>query len=154
MENKYYTPTIEEFRVGFIYEEASTMPYGLEFEEIIYGKDPNQDLALELINNLIKQKLVRVKYLDREDIESLGFTKESNSFDVDVYTSNLKVSHRDEPVSIIFNSMNNWVLIYCGEFAAILKQNKTEYHVNSTLFAGTIKNKSELIILLKQLGIQ
>ena len=62
---KYYQPDISEFHVGFEYEEA----WGLE--------RVNQEWIKEVFK--IDQSPVhllpklRVKYLDREDIESCGF---------------------------------------------------------------------------------
>jgi len=78
MENKYYTPTIEEFHVGFEFEfrhsdykedgwkKFTTPVFNMEREDCPFACQTLEEY--------------RVKYLDREDIESLGFTRINNSF--------------------------------------------------------------------------
>jgi hypothetical protein len=43
------------------------MPWGLEFETVIYGADTNQELDLDLTRLAIEVEYIRVKYLDKED---------------------------------------------------------------------------------------
>ena len=139
MENKYYTPTIEEFHVGFEYEE----------ETIIYtdkGWFTHKDLGWEkkifdstsymenyYLSERVKRGLVgkynptiRVKYLDREDIESLGFAQTVE----DQYTL-------DDIEFLIDDDL----------FVQIIKD-------DGFLFQGTIKNKSELKKVLKMIGYE
>jgi len=141
--DKYYTPVIEEFHVGFEFESNtfSTSFAVLDFQ------DPTKDVVSESTPTWIKEtfglhhfsiwnssydfKMVlddnrlRVKYLDKEDIESLGF----------------KQTIKDQYYKDDFE-----LLIDADLFIQIIKD-------NGFVFQGTIKNKSELIILLKQLGI-
>ena len=77
MESKYYVPSIEEFRVGFQYEELmGTESSGLQdwsekiFDISEYIDRNGEHYLLELING----ECIRVNYLDQSDIESLGFT--------------------------------------------------------------------------------
>ena len=72
---KYYTPEIEEFHVGFEYEEqvepgkwAWNTCHPNTFEKL-YDWDSMDMLKIR----------TRVKYLDQEDIESLGFIKYTNN---------------------------------------------------------------------------
>jgi len=65
--DKYYTPTIKEFCVGFEYEYVA--------HSMMYLEDAVWDGKGEGLDFLFKHNTVQVKYLDREDIESLGFTK-------------------------------------------------------------------------------
>ena len=81
MENKYYKPTIEEFHVGFEYEYWDTLGDGHYdwFEGTYYymkqtDKPKNGGHVVWSIDSLIKainDLEIRVKYLDREDIESM-----------------------------------------------------------------------------------
>lgn len=65
--NKYYTPEIEEFHIGFEYEFNVGNTTWTKF---IFDLD-RPDKVLE--NFKLNPQLFRVKYLDKEDIESLGF---------------------------------------------------------------------------------
>jgi hypothetical protein len=73
-ENKYYTPTAEEFHIGFEYEinttykvyDQETLPEWIKASITKENWQSNMDCI-----NLLKR--VRVKHLDREAIESLGW---------------------------------------------------------------------------------
>lgn len=128
---KYYTPEIEEFHIGFEYEWLddekedptwikATTPTAIEikgYEDIVYG--------------------LRVKYLDREDIEELGFIELGQE---DYYLhgdlNNLRIEklhHKDIPCFYRINYDNE--------------------DIGSTNLFVSIKNKSELKRLMKQLGL-
>ena len=126
-ESKYYTPTIEEFHVGFGYEwlnddnewvkEDTPIEITVEgYEEQAYG--------------------LRVKALDREDIESLGWER---TIADKVYRKGrfLLYYHEDGDDGCVLISENKTNSILKGE----------------RLFFGTIKNKSELKRILNQLEI-
>jgi len=76
MKNKYYTPTIEEFHVGFEYEYQDGVDKDNKdvWKKTICTKSDFRYLSKTKIKDFR-----RVKYLDREDIESLGFTCYQNS---------------------------------------------------------------------------
>jgi hypothetical protein len=59
---KYYTPEIEEFHVGFEYEQVM---------DAVWEKCEMHLLDLGRVNGRLSS--LRVKHLDREDIKSLGF---------------------------------------------------------------------------------
>lgn len=144
---KYYAPDLSEFHKGF------------EFEKYIDGDFDNQlqvgwqkeiadwsdiDLAFdddEHQNEVFKQ-LYRVKYLDREDIESLGFGehKETSAYDMFFYKDSFSIGKRKN-----------------GKYEICLWHIKPEDNNGSgmaeTLFLGEIKNKSELQVILKQTGV-
>jgi hypothetical protein len=141
-ENKYYTPTIEEFHVGFEFEFL---------EKGEYIKDTymcNSQFGVTFDDMPELAKLSRVKHLDREDIESLGWEY------VDVDSFVMKLSSWD----------NTNIDSYLGEgsdrlhLSLFSKENKVHIH-NGGSYEGydgvllNIKNKSELKRLLKQLGI-
>ncbi|NQY43085.1 MAG: hypothetical protein HRT87_07080 [Legionellales bacterium] len=143
--NKYYTPEIEEFHVGFEYEvrigldkdntswiKAKLEHPNYDWMNVQYeGKHPNQ------IKTITVPECVRVKYLDREDIESFGFRD-----DVGAGIFFRKRIHTDEEIHLNFD---NTILI---ERCCVAEENPIE-----VVFKGVIKNKSELKVLLKQLGV-
>ena len=62
-DNKYYNPDIEEFCYGFEFEYMQNK----EWNKAIFGEDGIYDLNSPELN------IVRTKYLDHLDVESLGF---------------------------------------------------------------------------------
>ena len=153
--DKYYNPTIEEFHQGFEYEIWESFAYTKENwiketfqfvdkDGIWLGEDPTNILAM--YEN--RGDEIRIKYLDKEDIESLGFTITKDSEEVELSLESKRYiggpSVGDDYKIIILYGLDNkemWIYKKCN--------NGYEYD----LFKGLIKNKSELIKLLKQLQI-
>lgn len=124
-EGKYYVPQLEELFVGFEYEVPHTLNGGgwkLKTLDLCPGCP---DGRLEYLECLIKAETIRVKYLDREDIESLGWVKYADGF-------------RHGSLYGLQQLRNYRLRINI---------------VHQTIFEGTIKNKSELRRLMKMLGI-
>ena len=146
MENKYYTPTIEEFHVGFEFQVLSQDGNRTEDEDWnnqSLGYDSIYDFDEEDWRNNIECYLIantiRVKHLNREDIESLGW----------IY---------DDNISIKFIRLKNGCLysiagIYGSKHDSISIYEINEKGTMQFLFQGKIKNKSELQKLIIQLGI-
>ena len=142
--SKYYTPTIEEFHIGFEYEELvnfdmlSIRPDN-HVDRVEWCKMNLQDFQFMWLSD-IKSKLtfegIRVKYLDEKDIEDLGFTK----LLANIYTLKDKVKG---PIRLQYFENDNYLAVFYPEY------NNTGTH----LFQGIIKNKSELMQLLTQLEI-
>lgn len=127
--DKYYTPEIEEFYIGFEYEIC--------YDELWFVRNiPFYPLVKDI------QYKYRVKYLDKEDIESLGFSRISD----DCFNLPIK-EYRGRLNQEIRILIRQTVLIY---LAMDMNYNDKD---NLVLFTGNIKNKSELIKLLKQLNI-
>ena len=91
--------------------------------------------------------MVRVKYLDKVDIESLGWKFNDNMsvvsqlyylYEKDGY--DLSVWYRKEGLLLVIRKVNK-------------SSDNIVVHSHS-IFYGYIKNKSELKVLLKQLGIE
>lgn len=129
--NKYYTPEIKEFHVGFECEILGYNPkkrldknFKKEWDKIIYSLE---DFIYLEEKNILSN--FRVKYLDKEDIESLGFKNISGNWYYD-----------DKTYQII------------GDYKS-LEISKGEHEFRKILFKGIIKNKSELKKLMKQLNI-
>ena len=130
--DKYYTPTIEEFHVGFEFESTYLEDYDTWKKEIIDAVDVGYFYSI-YIGDAVPTEF-RVKYLDREDIERLGFKQDHNHNDVGFgYTNgSTRIQHTPH---------KNSILIY-------------QWGRESDTVSGiTIKNKSELKRLLKQLNI-
>ena len=120
MESKYYAPEIEEFHKGFEVEWFED-----QFKKESFGITTDDDL--EIIDDEIRERKIRVKYLDREDVESFGW----NQIEYDSYKLG----------SFIFEFNNQYkTFIY-------LEKN------NENVFVGNIKNKSELKKIMIQTGI-
>jgi len=147
----YYTPDISEFYVGFIFErqvgfsniETSEEYTGGIVEEV---DDSQWRKTITTINNykvigelLLETSYIRVKYLDTSDIESLGFTYDSNSKIYKRGEYRLHINNEEDYVQRLLK-VSIWTSTSNPGYSDII-------------FYGVIKNKSELIIVLKQIGI-
>ena len=159
MESKYYTPSIEEFHVGFEYEEKSS---GLWAKQIYNNYSPVLTGVLtekykqfriehlynfDTIENYIQCELIRVKYLDKEDIESLGWK----------VVENVGNTEFEMGLNYImwFNKTDKNDLTILRRTELIQPRNPPIIHNQwEGLFSGIIKNKSELKKLMKQLQIE
>jgi hypothetical protein len=142
MKDKYYTTSIEEFHVGFECErnnisENDFHKGGELWEYHLLSKEDLIQIGV-YDEDRIKGRY-RVKYLCKEDIESLGF----NQYHLEGFTNQYSKNIWEGKVWIKYwDSDNMCEISYEGE------------PLRKALFRGTIKNKSELIKLLKQLNIQ
>ena len=146
MESKYYTPIIDEFYVGFEYERMN----GLDWEKTeLTNIDCCGTMArgyeneFEEIDSSIRT--VRVKYLDKEDMESLGF--------ICKYESNSIYYTYKESVSLFNSGVWTLKLINWPSEDNIRLTISDASIDDEVIFRGKIKNKSELIKLLKQIGL-
>jgi len=148
MGNKYYTPSIEEFYVGF------------ECEDLTGHKVKITPSTLALLssnevnwNNIVVNKLgyslklnkegLRVKYLDKEDIESLGFKQ----LDKDQYSYISKKSLGISP------SDDNWIKIEVDEDHEATISREYGKGNPDILFDGCIKNINELKKVLTMIEV-
>jgi hypothetical protein len=163
MENKYYTPDISEFYIGFEY----ILRLKPQIENNYIGnyivrrlKDSNFndfEWISNTLNNPNKLDEILVKYLDKEDIESLGF--EYHDMYIDSYGlvfKKVKNGYEEEcriDPEVTYNY--HWIIYYPLERipTLIIKNNWDYQEEDKSIFYGQIKNKSELIRLLKQLEI-
>lgn len=127
MESKYYTPEIEEFHIGFEFE-------GREFDSKRWlPKEFKDGQSVELFEDN------RVKCLDEEDIESLGW-----------------ILKRNEVGEFDFE-LNNYYLKFWSNTSEHYTTNiyiKQLTGLGLHCFKGTIKNKSELKKVMEQLDIK
>jgi hypothetical protein len=168
-DTKYYTPTIEEFHVGFEYERcyeiSSTngekywlienwdneecLPKLVDqgyWEKKVFDTTDSVDINIPhdyFINYENNKQFFRVKYLDKEDIESLGWKNvEDRGMSENYGYSFIK------PIQYLSGGNVDYKLRYWFTNHRVRIET-----LSSTIFDGTIKNKSELKVLLKQLGI-
>lgn len=147
--DKYYTPSIEEFHVGFEFEVNYTGEGWLK-EIFCNGTGKNIDSIGKLKSFLGKttfEDAYRVKYLDKKDIESLGFEFIEKNGDLlfkSIKTYRGLSTGDDSKIWISYYPKNQWTLIY-------KRSNRGE---EDDLFYGVIKNKSELKKILKQLNVK
>ena len=133
--SKYYTPEIEDFHVGFEYEVNTGDKWipEIQLDGYIHNK---------------KLENIRVKYLDKEDVESLGWFYTGRSTDLWFNKVGLSDSasgaHKFTEYKLHFGTHDHVLKInaYFG--------NQDE----GCLFEGVIHNKSELRKLMKQLKIK
>jgi len=136
-QSKYYTPDIKELRVGFEYEYSGNKgkDWDIGIIESLYDFE-------DLIDDL-RYDDIRVKYLDRLDIEEVGFTyledqgmSENNGYRFTI------------PDNTFFRSFYH--LFYWKTNNRL----KIERPFMGCIFDGIIKNKSELKELLEKIGIK
>jgi hypothetical protein len=151
---KYYTPEIEEFHVGFDFEfngtDCNWIRTGYEKHTILKSEKEYFGLfTLSWVENIYKNNIsdwIRVKYLDKEDIESLGW-----------------VVRNDKTRAICKNeyTLGDFILSLLSNGTVIIRHPNTKNHSEwgkqssyHHVFTGVAKNKSELSRLMEQLGIK
>lgn len=137
---KYYTPHIDEFYVGFEYETLTTkvnIDDSLGEQEWIKLKFPDYSPNLLEITNYPN----RVKYLDTNDIISLGFDLIGEGKELKIFRRIINEKHNPILVEIRLN--------YEGDFPIISIFEGNDILINSI----TCYNKSELKWMLNRLRI-
>ena len=158
MNDKYYTPDIEEFHLGFEYllEEEFLDEEGCAYYE-------EREKVFSVGDTITFNRCVRVndyslyhisvKYLDKEDIESFGFKEDTydiNHFKFilaycnDVKINNFECYNINKYQNLFFDNSNNAI------YNVIITTTIGEKNIPK--FIGTIKNKSELKQILKTIG--
>lgn len=127
IDTRYYTPSIEEFYVGFEYES--------EEDPRIEGGWQEQEVDERSIGNIRSyfndsDVDIRVKYLDKADIEGLGWKQGELPYQ--------------------FFKSPHFMLVELAQSPWYSITNTTD---EDCRFRGSIKNKSELVRLMKQLEI-
>ena len=154
MENKYYTPDISEFYVGFEYEHchSSVRFVMLNFKtgdtsnigetkeiwekSIFSGREYDIWESSFKFDDSLKNGQIRVKYLDKEDIESLWFEHDQSTKDGSYFYSGTLMTE------------NQWCINLKDFIVDIYDINgKSDFRFN-----GFVKNKSELKQILKMIG--
>jgi len=163
LDNKFYVPELSEFHMGFEYERIEPVLVDKGWHKI-YTKQWVPKIADERyimhyyggweFKRDLEDKLIRIKYLCKEDIVDLGFK----------YISS-KYTERDASGKLVERERNGYkkdlghyelLLSYfeSTKYVLIRLVPEDEHNYCSTRFLGVIKNKSELKQLLKQLKIK
>ena len=134
--SRYYTPSLEEFHVGFEFEVESK---NVVENKIVWSKF-NDPLRQDTLEWLIENDKVRIKYLDSEDIESLGFNETYDDTEGNVWFK----SNKSDKIRLCFIDGLNFNIEICDS---------SNHCNNDTIFKGSVKNKSELKRILKMIGV-
>jgi hypothetical protein len=146
---KYYTPSQNEIHPGF---ECEVQPIGEE--EFIKHQITGADIDIRVRN--VKQ--IRVKYLDKEDIENLGWNESilyTAQFEIkmilpEAVCGGIKINKITYFIDFIDeNTLNIRMFNLDNIKYTMQKDNITPI----LIFHGKIKNKSELKKLMQQLNI-
>lgn len=144
MKDKYYTPSIEEFRVGFEYELQNIENAQWRKVTCRQGFGAFDDDIDDL-----EEGRIRVKYLDEEDLYSLGFEYNGEP-------AGCKFRFKSKKILYPLNSeFDHRFFLELSSDLDIFRifQRYSSLDIISR-FQGKIKNISELKVLLKQLGIE
>ena len=144
---KYYTPTIEEFHVGFRYELVKQ-------NEAHYYPDPPskwhrfshniKSISFSKLDMEVRMDRVRVKYLDQQDIEELGWE----------WAPDGKLAYGDwMDVYYLHKGQETYRLTYINEKRSVRIVHKESVDTSSVLFFGKVKNFNELEKIMKMLEI-
>ena len=142
MENKYYTPKIEEFYIGFRFEFYRTLTTYIERQEPIVSSDwleavvstdfPN--ITIPMIDAMLEKGHIRVKELDEADIIEAGWNQNEN---------------KSPSYCTDYLLGDEWRLDIFDNERGIRIMNFTEIR-----FFGIIKNYNELLKVMEMLGIK
>jgi hypothetical protein len=154
MENNdtaYYVPELSEFRIGFEFEwklkhDNVWKNHTLSKKDLIC--DNNDGYGCDSDFALMIRSEIRVKKLCREDIESLGFVyvENMNPF-CDEYVKHIDIQRGTRTIEELLRIKHTETCdLFIDSFGGTP-------NLPQRWFYGTIKNKSELQVLLKQLGI-
>jgi hypothetical protein len=132
MENKYYTPGLEEFHIGFEYQYRAGVNTWIDcvindFSEVT-DSDGSMNSDIPWYGNSIEN--FRVKYLDEEDIEECEWAYHSTCG------------------NIRFVNERGWKLYLNDDCMCGIEDAKAD-----TIFLGQIKNKSQFKRLIEQLNV-
>lgn len=146
MNNKYYTPEVEEFHVGFEYEIFIPEKYEWCKETFYLNQGHIDQIRFVDIQDGSFKNPIRCKYLSHEDILSLGFIQD------------VRTKHNEYLYTVISEEIDAYKTIYrlTIDFDEIVIEvsDADSYFKGDILFRGDVKNKYELKILLHQLNIQ
>ena len=132
--NKYYKPEIKEFNVGFEYER-NQYQNGVWYKYVVEERD--------ILDH--NEKEIRVKYLDKKDIEEILEVKQ------------LKGNKSELNFQLIINDNLFYEIDYDVDTKELVVEKYVEVYEDTynsyTLFKGIVKNKSKLKTVLKDIRI-
>lgn len=157
---KHYTPKIEEFYIGFEFEfqgvDKNWNLTGWDKVKVNYN-DPFNLYTLEHLKKCFEgeekvENHIRVKYLDKTDIEGVLKTRQLKGDEVEL---NFQVIKSEYEFYEFDYDLDDKILTVEGWYQPKLVATKLGEYNCYTLFHGTVKNKSELKrILTDNLGLE
>ena len=147
--DKYYTPTIDEFHVGFIFETAidyteDGVKFPKEHPNCWYECEFDETEELGLIALKIENGDIRVKLLDQKDCEELGWEH---------------IGSQWYQLKDVSGELGHWLYArfrkwgdnsFIKGYRSNPKDSNDSLNEQEFLFSGNIRNKSEMKILMKQ----
>lgn len=127
MKNKYYTPTLNEFFDGFEYECF----------DLVWNKTTFDFRDLEVIDDEIREGKIRVKHLDIQDIESLGWE--------------ISKIQRNPKTTCFEKSDTAFRFVLEIDIDSVKIDAYLDFKI--PMFIGSVKNKSELYKLMQMLNL-
>lgn len=152
-DKKYYIPEVEELHENYrceIYDQASTkLMKDARWHPVVVNTSTNEIglcVAMNRVKQLLRNNHLRTKYLDREDIESLGW---------ELWRVVDKAMGRDSESF----TLGNWMMGYNYDTHTIgiliLDPSKElDYPNNCGTYRGECKSINELRTLMKWLKIK
>jgi len=138
MENKYYTPKIEEFNQGFRYEHYIPSKE-IWAKETFFLNDSHVNIVkyvdIQTEDTLLK---IRVKALDHDDIKEAGW-EESYKENNEIYVC-YKIKHF---VLTKFNTCDDIVI-----------EDDEPFDETTTYFNGRIPNYNKLLEVMDMIGVE
>jgi len=146
--NKYYIPTIEEIKVGFELQYHNFSRDEAGIPELNYDRWDTVTLKEDDVKLFMEYGIkggIRVKYLDREDIEGCGWKYDANTSELEYDLFYIEPGYDDKNRFIQYSLQN-----YKNGKIYLDKCINSGVHEIGFL---TIRNKSELKTLMKWLNI-
>jgi len=151
METKYYIPTIDEFKIGFRYEQF-THEGGMSWSGRLHDAiekmwiknifDIDSSYSLLDTRNYIDSGFIRVKRFDADDIIEAGWKLlEERGETISDYI--IKEENEDDDIYLTFRGNCHVEIHNNGD-------NIEDYH---SFFEGKIKNYNELLKVMEMLNI-
>ena len=143
MENKYFTPNIEDFHVGYEYEHEDIIPSGSsDYFKSVISKPSEIEHLFQGFDVGIG---IRVPYLTREQIEAEGWYKINNNYPIQTFKHPINVN-----VEVIYNYDTNYLFITIpGKI--MFTEPKIEYRASK--FSGKCKDINTFRKICKLLEI-
>lgn len=151
-DSKYYIPSIEEFHVGFEFERTRS---AVAISEDDWYKDTIEDQRD--IAEVGKYEELRVKRLDREDIESFGIEDIKFEYDNNAEPIPSRKDSRELPTAYLLDDQfvtgQAWYLYHYEKDNVIWIEYIKDCGGQGFLFKGNCKNKSQLKHILQWIEI-
>ena len=173
-DNKYYVPEshteliehiLSEGEIEFSKQLSSRMITAMRFGDLeknllnlcLFIESCNVEFSNgELVKRTIPLEQYRIKYLDKSDIESLGFREEDFShLDIGIFTKVFTKfgENKDKRSYGITIFTGNTVDSTYIKIDGAISPGAVYGHLGTTMFKGNVKNRTELKKVLKMLNI-